>query len=56
MKTLIQIDVKTELPVIPGKYIIDTKTAYSKNSFLANFNGKSFDVNNQIVTHWYKEL
>lgn len=55
MKTLIQVDVNIELPKNPGKYIVDTKTRYSTNSFLAHFNGKSFDVNNQIVTHWYKE-
>lgn len=56
MKTLIQVDINTELPKNPGKYIVDTKTRHSSNSFLASFNGKSFDVTNQIVTHWYKEL
>lgn len=59
-----RIDLEVEQPTKPGKYIVDTITTGPlklKNSFLARLyisdKGKlSFDVNNQVVTHWYKEL
>lgn len=44
------------LPEEPGKYIVETKTSMGNvNKFQARFNGKSFDVRNQVVVKWLKE-
>lgn len=50
------VDINKEKPPVRGFYIIDTCTKYSKNSFKALWNGDAFDVTNQTVTHWYREI
>jgi len=50
------IEVSNKLPDKEGKYVIKTTTAFNNILKLeAFFNGKSFDVRNQVVTHWLKE-
>lgn len=50
------IDYKIKKPTKPGKYIVKTITPHKNvGRFDAKFNGNSFDVNNQIVTHWLNE-
>jgi len=56
-----KISIKDELPKNPGKYLVFTESTYGfgkckgHNQFSAHFNGKGFEVNNQVVTHWLKE-
>lgn len=49
------VDYSKEKPLLPGLYIVDTKSKHRTNTFLASFNGVNFDVNNQIVINWYKK-
>lgn len=49
------INIKDELPVVKGNYIVETITYYSKRRLETSFNGKKFDVNNQVVVRWLKE-
>ena len=54
------ISVTDELPEIPGKYIVKTKTTMgNENKFNARLHisgsKKTWDVSNQVVTHWLKE-
>lgn len=50
------IDYKTEKPLDKGKYVVKTITPHKNiHRFDALFNGKDFEINNQIVTHWLKE-
>ena len=54
------ISVTDELPEIPGKYIVKTKTMMgNQNRFDARLHisgsKKTWDVSNQVVTHWLKE-
>lgn len=57
-----KVSIKDELPNSIGKYPVFTESSYGfgklkgHNQFSAHFNGKSFEVNNQFVTHWLKEL
>ncbi len=53
---LLEINLNESLPIEKGKYIIKTKTRFNTPIFEAYFNGKSFEVNNQIVTHWFKKI
>ena len=55
------ISIKDRLPNTEGKYIVKTKTNMGNvNRFDAIFhiNGdkKTFDVSNQVITHWLEEL
>lgn len=55
------ISVKDRLPDTEGKYIVKTKTTMGNiNRFDARFyitgDKKTFDVSNQVVTHWLEEL
>jgi hypothetical protein len=55
------VDVKDELPTKEGKYIVKTLTKYNNKHELqcsvSITNGKvHFNVSNQIVTHWLKEI
>ena len=54
------ISVYDELPETPGKYIVKTKTMMgNQNKFDARLHisgsKKTWDVSNQVVTHWLKE-
>lgn len=54
------ISVDDELPETPGKYIVKTKTMMdNQNRFDARLyisgSKKTWDVSNQVVTHWLKE-
>ena len=54
------IDVTKELPSIENKYLVKTKTSkgnqHRLDAHLSITNGKaSFNVTNQVVTHWLKE-
>lgn len=54
------VSVTDELPETPGKYIVKTKTMMgNQNRFDARFHisgsKKTWDVSNQVVTHWLKE-
>ena len=54
------ISVYDELPENPGKYIVKTKTMMgNENKFNARLHisgsKKTWDVSNQVVTHWLKE-
>lgn len=54
------ISVDNDLPEIPGKYIVKTKTMMgNQNRFDAHLHisgsKKTWDVSNQVVTHWLKE-
>lgn len=54
------ISVTDELPEKPGKYIVKTKTMMgNQNRFDARLHisgsKKTWDVSNQVVTHWLKE-
>lgn len=54
------IPVNDELPEKPGKYIVKTKTTMgNQNRFYARLHisgfKKTWDVSNQVVTHWLKE-
>ena len=54
------ISVTDELPKNPGKYIVKTKTMMgNENKFNARLHisgpKKTWDVSNQLVTHWLKE-
>jgi len=54
------IAVTDELPKTSGKYIVKTKTMMgNENKFNARLHisgsKKTWDVSNQLVTHWLKE-
>ena len=60
------IDITIEKPIVAGKYLVKTQTSFGNTHRLdATFSitkdkqsGKeksSFNVSNQIVTHWLKE-
>lgn len=54
------ISVNDKLPKTPGKYIVKTKTMMgNQNRFDARLHisgsKKTWDVSNQVVTHWLKE-
>lgn len=50
------IDIKSEKPPIPGKYVIKTVNKRgTKLKLEALYNGNSFDVTNQEPTHWLNE-
>jgi len=54
------ISVDNDLPETPGKYIVKTKTMMgNENKFNARLHisgsKKTWDVSNQVVTHWLKE-
>ncbi len=51
-----KVDIGTP-PQKEGKYIVITQTTFLKNThkFEAYFNGKSFNVSGQVVTHWLLE-
>jgi len=54
------IAVTDELPKTSGKYIVKTKTRMgNENKFNARLHisgsKKTWDVSNQLVTHWLKE-
>jgi hypothetical protein len=54
--TMNWIDINERKPTKPGKYIIRTVTSRKNvNRFEARFDGKNFDINNQITTHWLEE-
>jgi hypothetical protein len=60
MTIFVKTPVTKELPSISGKYIVFTESGFgshfkSEHQFSAKFNGKNFEVNNQIVTDWLKE-
>lgn len=61
MTVYVKVSVSDELPDTPGKYPVFTESTYgfgklkSSNQFTAYFNGKSFEVNNQVVKYWLKE-
>jgi len=46
------------LPKTKGKYVVRTVSIFSKevSKFGSYFNGSSFNVSNQIVTHWLDEI
>ena len=50
--------ITNDLPPEKGKYLIRTESNFSKseNFFYAFFNGKTFNVSNQIVTHWFNRV
>jgi len=54
------IDIKTEMPAVAGKYVVKTTTMMGNthkvecHCSITN-NKASFNVSNQIVTHWLKE-
>ena len=50
------VDINVEKPPKQGYYIIDTSTHHSFNSFRAWYDGKNFDVTNQKVLNWYREI
>lgn len=45
-----------ELPEKPGLYIIETESSFikSKHRFEARFNGKHFDITNQVFKRYLK--
>ena len=54
------VSVTDELPETSGKYIVKTKTTMgNENKFNARLyisgSKKTWDVLNQVVTHWFKE-
>jgi hypothetical protein len=50
------IDLTERKPTSPGKYIIRTISRMGNvNRFEARFDGKNFDISNQIATHWLEE-
>ena len=53
------VSVSDELPDSSGKYIVKTKTLLGGNRFDARLHvsksKKTWDVSNQVVTHWLKE-
>ncbi len=50
------VDISVEKPLKEGYYIIDTCTHHSSNSFKAWYDGRNFDVTNQKVLNWYREI
>lgn len=53
------IPVNIELPSKEGKYVVRTKRTFGEGRFDARLHvsekKKTWDVSNQIVTHWLKE-
>lgn len=50
------VKITEELPIYKGKYVVETVTNYNNTlKFETTFNGKKFDVNNQVVVRWLKE-
>jgi len=60
-----EIDIKERLPEFAGKYLVKTSSRITgspveyTNTFTARMSisdkgKKTWDVNNQIVTHWYE--
>ncbi len=54
---MIWIPIDQSKPPKEGKYLVRTLSSHMKtiHRLEARFNGNSFDVTNQIVTHWLKE-
>ena len=59
------ISVKGRLPDKPGKYLVKTSSkitgypithtnTFEARMFISDKGKKSWDVNNQVVTHWYE--
>jgi hypothetical protein len=55
------VDIKEEQPTLEGKYLVKTRTKMGNihrlDSHMSINKGKvHFNVSNQIVTHWLKEI
>lgn len=54
--------VKDGLPTKNGKYLVRTESTYgfgkmkTENFIYSVFNGTSFNVSNQVVTHWFNRV
>lgn len=54
--------VKDSLPTKNGKYLVRTESTYgygkitTEHFVYSTFNGTSFNVSNQIVTHWFNRV
>lgn len=66
MTIFIKISVEDELPVDSGKYIVFTESEYTSTNLKGTKSfhrldvryystTKTWDVSNQVVTHWLKE-
>lgn len=55
------ISVDDEMPRLPGKYIVKTRTMmgnilrFDARMHMTHYGKKTWDVSNQVVTHWLKE-
>ena len=59
-KQISWVDASTEMPTKAGKYVVKTKTSMGNSHKVEcqctiTNNKASFNVTNQIVTHWLKE-
>ena len=55
------VSVDNEMPGLPGKYVVKTRTTmgnilrFDARMHMTDSGKKTWDVSNQVVTHWLKE-